>query len=318
MSTEDEKKSVGLSKEQFEVITNKIAVAVAKHEAVVQGWIAKSARANERRKTQEELEAEDAALFRPQPPRLGLGCPVPSQFLKNDAESSTKELRAKFFPSKTLKASKARDAEEKAASAKRGLKDQSSDEEEEGRSSLGRAKKLKTKPQQESVKRETRKAKHEPAIEESTVTPLNDTKDEGLKIKPNPTAAYPQDTNPSDSLEQVDEIEGDGGFHEEKSPAKSKRNKKQRKRDRLAAANVDEEKPDLPSLTRRPKPSEVSSPVDNLAPAVDTNMGDPLLGNSADEVETLKRKELEKLEKKARKKERKEMRRMERGTAGVS
>ncbi|KAG9238294.1 hypothetical protein BJ875DRAFT_451589 [Amylocarpus encephaloides] len=144
MSADEEKKPVGLSKEQYDVITNKIAVAMAKHEAVVAGWIAKSARANEPRRTQEELEAEDRALFQPQPPRLGLGCPIPARFLKDNAESSNKELRARLFSSKGLKAAKVRDADEKAASTKRGLRDQSSDE-EEGRSALGRAKKQRTK-----------------------------------------------------------------------------------------------------------------------------------------------------------------------------
>jgi hypothetical protein len=63
----------------------------------------------------------------------------------SDAERNNKSLRAKFFPVKGLKASKARDAEEKAASAKRAAREEDSDE-EQGRSGLGRAKKFKTKP----------------------------------------------------------------------------------------------------------------------------------------------------------------------------
>jgi hypothetical protein len=139
----DESKPVKVSKENFDVISNRIAVALAKREALIKSWTASSSRQRSPEKTEAELEAEDAALFRNEPPYLGVGAPIPSHFLVSEAERNYKSLRAKFFPSKTLKASKARDAEEKAASAKRGLKDESSDE-EEGRSGLGRAKKRKT------------------------------------------------------------------------------------------------------------------------------------------------------------------------------
>ncbi|KAN0110249.1 hypothetical protein V8E51_006636 [Hyaloscypha variabilis] len=150
----DESKPVKVSKENFDVISNRIAVALAKREALIKSWTATSSRQRSPEKTEAELEAEDAALFRNEPPYLGVGAPIPSHFLVSEAERNNKSLRAKFFPSKTLKASKARDAEEKAASAKRGLKDESSDE-EEGRSGLGRAKKrktLKTEPVKEDEK----------------------------------------------------------------------------------------------------------------------------------------------------------------------
>lgn len=95
------------------------------------------------KRTKEELDAEDARLFRPQPLFLGVGADVPADFLATEGQVGNKALRAKFFPATSLKASKARDAEEKAASAKRGLRAESSDE-EEGRSALGKAKKRKT------------------------------------------------------------------------------------------------------------------------------------------------------------------------------
>jgi hypothetical protein len=143
MSPDEAPKSAKVSKEDFDVISNRIAVALAKREALIKSWTASSSRERPPEKTEAELEAEDAALFRNEPPYLGVGAPIPSHFLVSEAERNNKSLRAKFFPSKTLKASKARDAEEKAASAKRGLRDESSDE-EEGRSGLGRAKKRKT------------------------------------------------------------------------------------------------------------------------------------------------------------------------------
>jgi Protein of unknown function (DUF3245) len=143
MATDERPKSAKVSKEDFDVISNRIAVALAKRESLIKSWTASSSRPRDPEKTEAELEAEDAALFRNEPPYLGVGASIPSHFLVSEAERSNKSLRAKFFPSKTLKASKARDAEEKAASAKRGLKDESSDE-EEGRSGLGRAKKRKT------------------------------------------------------------------------------------------------------------------------------------------------------------------------------
>jgi hypothetical protein len=144
MISEAPLKSAKASKEEFDLISNRLALALAKRESIIKSWTASSSRPTPPPKTQEELDAEDAILFKNEPAYLGVGAPIPSHFLVSEAERNNKSLRAKFFPTKGLKASKARDAEEKAASAKRGLKEESSDE-EEGRSGLGRAKKLKTK-----------------------------------------------------------------------------------------------------------------------------------------------------------------------------
>jgi hypothetical protein len=142
MASEGSRKAAIPTKEEFDVIQNRIALALAQREALVKSWTAKSSRAGEPEKTDAELEEEDAILFRPEPPYLGVGAPIPSHFLVSDAERNNKSLRAKFFPKGGLKGSKTRDAEEKAVSAKRGLNAESSDE-EEGRSSLGKAKKQK-------------------------------------------------------------------------------------------------------------------------------------------------------------------------------
>jgi hypothetical protein len=142
MAPEASTKSAQASKEALDVISNRISIALAKHDNLVKSWTALSGRSEAWEQSQEELEAEDAALFRKQPSYLGVGAPIPSHFLVSDAERNNKSLRAKFFPTKGLKGSKLRDEEEKAASAKRGLVNESSDE-EGGRSSLGKAKKRK-------------------------------------------------------------------------------------------------------------------------------------------------------------------------------
>jgi hypothetical protein len=145
MASEPASASTQATKAELDVISNRVAIALAKREKLIKSWTTSSARERRPEKTQEELDADDAALFRVEPPHLGVGAPVPSHFLISDAEQNHKSLRQKFFPTKGLKASKQRDAEEKAASAKRGLKEESSDD-EGGRSSLGKAKKRKISP----------------------------------------------------------------------------------------------------------------------------------------------------------------------------
>ena len=133
---EGKSKSVGLSLEELDILDNKVAIALSRHEEIVNGWIKASNRPLKPPiMTDEEIEAQISNYG------FGTGGGTSKE---NAAELGNKSLRAKFLPSKTLQASKARDAEEKAASAKRGLMVESSDE-EEGRSSLGKAKKHKQK-----------------------------------------------------------------------------------------------------------------------------------------------------------------------------
>jgi hypothetical protein len=122
-------------------------VANAQQEAKVKSLLAKGGW-KYTPKTREEEDAEDADLFAPQIPNLGLGFPIPKQFLDGDVKrkdiSSNDKLRQLITGKKGgFQASKPRDAQEKAGSAKRGLREESSDE-EEGRSGLGKAKKAKT------------------------------------------------------------------------------------------------------------------------------------------------------------------------------
>ncbi|KAH8674727.1 hypothetical protein BGZ60DRAFT_277549 [Tricladium varicosporioides] len=145
-------KSAKASKQEFDIISNRVALALAKRESLIKSWTTPAARSEAPTKSLEELEAEDAILFHNEPAHLGVGAPVPAEFLASDVGRSRKSLRAKFFPVQGLKASKARDAEEKAASAKRGIVDESSDD-EEGRSGLGRAKKQRKSSLQDALDR---------------------------------------------------------------------------------------------------------------------------------------------------------------------
>ncbi|TAQ91469.1 hypothetical protein B7494_g160 [Chlorociboria aeruginascens] len=192
MASEAPAKSAKQVQEEFDIISNRIAAALARHENIVKSWTARSSRPQPPRKTQEEIDAEDAQLFRKEPPYLGVGATIPPEFLIDEAERSTKSLRNKLLPSKGLQASKARDDEEKADSSKRGLQDESSDEEEEGRSSLGKAKKLKTSTQLASEEAEQKvdkpgeqKVEQKENVTEDTINPFAtppSTPDKGTKI----------------------------------------------------------------------------------------------------------------------------------------
>jgi hypothetical protein len=141
---EGKSKHVGLSQEELDILENKYAMIIAEDDEIVNGWMKASNRPPKPPiMTDEEIEAQISSYG------LGTGGGTTTQ---NSVELGNKSLHARFLPSKTLKASKARDAEEKAASAKRGSRAESSDE-EEGRSGLGKAKKHKQKSKvQEPIK----------------------------------------------------------------------------------------------------------------------------------------------------------------------
>ena len=127
--------------EKLEALRNRVEAHMAEKTAIVNTWIPKEVLANI--KSDEELAAEEAELFRHNLPHLGVGAPLPAEYLISEEERNNKALRARFFAPKHLKASKKRDAEEKAASLKRGMREDSSDE-DVGRSALGKSKRPKT------------------------------------------------------------------------------------------------------------------------------------------------------------------------------
>ena len=132
----------------LQAIQARIDLAIAKRDAIVKSWVdgfdtSRCAPS----KTKEELEAWDAELFNPMPSNLGLGASIPKEYLNGDINrkdiTGNSKLRSLMLGKKAgLQAAKPRDAEEKANSMKRGLKEESSDE-EEGRSNLGKSKKAK-------------------------------------------------------------------------------------------------------------------------------------------------------------------------------
>jgi hypothetical protein len=122
---------------EIDAISNRIQLALAAREELVRSWTSPDIP----RKTDAELDAEEALLFRPEPAHLGVGYPIAENYLIGEKERGRRGLETKFAT--VLKASKKRDAEEKRESAKRGLDGgQESSEEDVGRSALGRRKKL--------------------------------------------------------------------------------------------------------------------------------------------------------------------------------
>ena len=180
------KKSIGMTPEEREAFFNRINVSMAKREALVDSWFVAAGVPIPPKKSEEQLKAEDAALFRNEPPHLGLGAPIPSWWLVSEAQNNNKSLRDKFFPAKGLQGSKARDKEEKAASAKRGLRVESSDE-EEGRSGLGRAKKMKMAKRSEPTRdNDDVDSGAEPieTTQQAIATPTTNNKKSKVKSKP--------------------------------------------------------------------------------------------------------------------------------------
>lgn len=125
----------------FDILQNRIAIAVAKRERLIKSWTSSSARPRAPEKTQEQLEAEDAELYRQAPPHLGLGAPIPKEYengiLTRKDIKGTEKLRGLLLGKKGLVGSTPRPRREE---AKLKAKEESSDE-EEGRSALGKVKK---------------------------------------------------------------------------------------------------------------------------------------------------------------------------------
>jgi hypothetical protein len=255
MAPEEPPKSAKLSKQDFDVISNRLAVALAKRESLIKSWTASSLLSMQPAKSQEELDAEDAAIFRSEPPRLGVGAPIPSHFLVSEAERNNKTLRAKFFPTKGLKASKPRDAEEKLASVKRGLRDESSDE-EEGRSALGRAKKQKIRTRVEPIKDIRKNEMSGGDSDERGRSGLGKAKNQKIESKPDSrkTAVAPKagGSNLLDlvqSTEQFDQVRGGDG---ETVMSKLEARDVSRSDGNTASGSVDDQK-ELKKIKKREK-----------------------------------------------------------------
>jgi hypothetical protein len=186
--------------------------------------------------------------------------------LVSEAERNNKSLRAKFFPAKGLKASKERDAEEKLVRVKRGLRDESSDE-EEGRSALGRAKKQKIRTNLEPIKDIRMSQMSGGDSDDQGLSGLEKAKKEKIESKPdhreNTDALKDNGSNLADPIQPIktfDQVkEGDGqivmsglkngdssksngkttsGSLEDQKELKSIKKREKRKRRKLKAAEL--------------------------------------------------------------------------------
>jgi hypothetical protein len=138
-------------REDIKVIQARIDLAFAKHEALVNSWVTKfdtSKCAPD--KTAEEIAEWDAELYNPRPVSLGLGYELPKEAQNSGANrkdlKNNEKLRKIMLGRKGgLNIAKPRDAEEKMQSRKRAQQGDSS-EDEEGRSSMIKSKKVKRFP----------------------------------------------------------------------------------------------------------------------------------------------------------------------------
>ncbi|RAL66392.1 hypothetical protein DID88_006083 [Monilinia fructigena] len=268
-------------------------MALAKREAIAENILAKYP-TERHRKTQEEIDAEDALWFPTPVGNQPLNTdPAFAKFLKPVAERNQKTLRDKMLPSRELRASKARDAEEKAASAKRAMA--ASSDEDEGRTALGKAKKLKTKHNKINGGDDDK-----PLINKALLA-QNQAAEEGKELKLRRKKSKKKKRKKSkqkNTLAEGDEEQSNG---ENKPP------------EAVDQMDVDEEDFNL----FRSKPVDVN-PKDNNPPT-DTEKayeGEPETEQASDD-ERKARQETKKLLKAQRKKEKKDKRREERSKMNV-
>jgi len=294
--------------EEFNAKMNRIQMALAKREAIAENILAKYP-TERRRKTQEEIDAEDALWFPTPAGNLPLNTdPAFAKYLKPAAERNQKTLRDKMLPSKELRASKSRDAEEKAASAKRALADASSDE-DEGRTALGKAKKLKTKHNKTNGGEDDKPLINKALLAQNQV-------EEGKELVNKALLLHLEDADESTEV----------------TSKKSKKKKRKKSKQKNALAEEDNEQSNLEDKSPeavdqmdvdeedfnlfRSKPVD-AIPKDNvLTDAEKAYEGDPENEQASDD-ERKARQEAKKLLKAQRKKEKKDKRREERSKMSV-
>ncbi|KAF7854747.1 hypothetical protein EAF04_010315 [Stromatinia cepivora] len=294
--------------EEFNAKMNRIQMALAKREAIAENILAKYP-TDRRRKTQEEIDAEDALWFPTSAGNQPLNIdPAFAKFLKPAAERSQKTLRDKMLPSKELRASKARDAEEKAASAKRAMAAASSDE-DEGRTALGKAKKLKTKHNRTNGGEDGKPLINKALLAQNQAEEGKELVNKALLLQ----------------LEDADEST-------EITSKKSKKKKRKKSKQKNALAEEDDEQSNVENKSPealdqmdvdeedfnlfRSKPVD-TSPKDNPPTDIEKAYeGDPETEQASDD-ERKARQEAKKLLKAQRKKEKKDKRREERSKMNV-
>lgn len=121
---------------------NQIDALLAKNRAIVESWGLGEVAVVQ---TKEERDAEFKQLRQNEPPNLGLGCPVPQEWLDEDGEKRTgsKWQATTLRRNMGLQASKPRNAAGRPAAASGEAGGDSSEEEDVGRSGLGKVKNAK-------------------------------------------------------------------------------------------------------------------------------------------------------------------------------
>ncbi|KAI9650979.1 hypothetical protein NHQ30_001016 [Ciborinia camelliae] len=295
--------------EEFNAKMNRIQMALAKREAIAENILAQYP-TDRRRKTQEEIDAEDALWFpTPAAGNQSLNTdPAFAKFLKPAAERSQKTLRDKMLPSKELRVSKARDAEEKAASAKRAMAAASSDE-DEGRTGLGKAKKLKTKHNKTNGGEDDKPLINKALLAQNQAEEGKELVNKALLLQ----------------LEDADEST-------EVTSKKSKKKKRRKSKQKNALAEEDDEQSDGENKSPealdqmdvdeedfnlfRSKPID-ANPKDNLPTDTEKAYEGEAETEQASDDERKARQEAKKLLKALRKKEKKDKRREERSKMNV-
>ncbi|ESZ92065.1 hypothetical protein SBOR_7565 [Sclerotinia borealis F-4128] len=296
--------------EEFNAKMNRIQMALAKREAIAENILAKYP-TDRRRKTQEEIDADDALWFSTPAGNQPLNTdPAFAKYLKPAAERSQKTLRDKMLPSKDLRAGKARDAEEKAASAKRTMA--ASSDEDEGRTALGKAKKLKTKHNRTNGGEEDKPGG---ALINKALLAQNQV-EEGKELVNKAVLLQLEDADESTEV----------------TSKKSKKKKRKKSKQKNALAEEDDEQSDMENKSPeavdqmdvdeedfnlfRSKPID-ANPKDNLpTDTEEAYEGEPETEQASDE-ERKARQEAKKLLKAMRKKEQKDKRREERSKMNV-
>lgn len=137
MTLEQAQNSVKYSSEDYNTLRNQILLSLAQRESVIKKWTAPSSHLLPPAKNQEEFDAEDASLFQNQPPHLGVGAQITSDFSMSEIDRNDKSLRTKLLGSKSSATKKVKDTRERVDKPSR---DDYSDD-ELGRSSIGKMKK---------------------------------------------------------------------------------------------------------------------------------------------------------------------------------
>ncbi|KAL7276929.1 hypothetical protein RUND412_000073 [Rhizina undulata] len=177
-----------------DVIQARISVSIAQARRLVSSWLPPPTPEEIlATRSDEQLAKEDEEMFKPMPPRLGLGAPIPKDFLDGDSKTS-KEFTSNDKLKRKLMGRKAAATSDKAKFSvaahclskpmpRTNATGEESSDEDEGRSSLGKSKRRKVKAEEQA---------DEQADE-------NETSDQGAFVSSKPSASPKSSPEPAKS-----------------------------------------------------------------------------------------------------------------------